>query len=75
MQHGHPQLHGDRLGRRLRQRCRRRLRLVRDFRFFVTPHAVGGGTRALPPGIRLGLNLVEHHVFGNGMALLHYRQA
>lgn len=47
--------------------------LVSDFRFFIVPTSVGGGVRALPEGVRLELDLVEHRVFGNRIAYLHYR--
>ena len=47
--------------------------LVQDFRFFIVPKIVGGGLRALPHDVRLDLELVEHRVFGNGTAYLHYR--
>ncbi|MCP2253102.1 Dihydrofolate reductase [Prauserella aidingensis] len=47
--------------------------MVRDFRFFVVPRAVGGGLRALPDDVQLDLRLVEHRIFGNGTAYLHYR--
>lgn len=46
--------------------------MVRDFRFFVVPKVVGGGLRALPDDVRLDLTLVEHRIFGNGLAHLHY---
>ncbi|GAA1214880.1 dihydrofolate reductase family protein [Prauserella alba] len=48
--------------------------MVQDFRFFVVPKAVGGGLRALPDAVDLDVRLVEHHIFGNGTAYLHYRQ-
>jgi dihydrofolate reductase len=47
--------------------------LVTDFRFFVVPAAVGGGLRALPQNAHLDVALVEHRIFGNGVAYLHYR--
>jgi hypothetical protein len=34
---------------------------------------VGGGTRSLPEGVRLDLELLDEHRFGNGMAYLGYR--
>jgi len=46
--------------------------MVRDFRFFVVPRIVGGGLRALPDDVRLDLRLVEHRIFGDGVAYLHY---
>ncbi|MBA4024871.1 MAG: deaminase [Gordonia sp.] len=47
--------------------------LVEDFHFFVVPKTVGGGLRALPDGARLDLDLVEHRIFDNGIAYLHYQ--
>ena len=47
--------------------------MVSDFLFFVVPHVVGGGLRALPPDARLDLELAEQRVFGGGTVLLHYR--
>ncbi|WP_053384262.1 dihydrofolate reductase family protein [Leucobacter celer] len=46
--------------------------MVRDFRFFVVPKIVGGGLRALPGDARLELSLIEHRIFENGTAYLHY---
>jgi hypothetical protein len=34
---------------------------------------VGGGTRYLPDGVRLDLDLVGERRFGNGVVLLRYR--
>jgi dihydrofolate reductase len=47
--------------------------LVEEFHLFVNPVVVGGGTRALPDGVRLDLGLVDEHRFGNGVVHLHYR--
>lgn len=47
--------------------------LVNDFRFFIVPKVVGGGLRALPDGVRLEMDLIEHRVFGNGTVYMHYR--
>ncbi|WP_336646009.1 dihydrofolate reductase family protein [Microbacterium sp. USHLN186] len=47
--------------------------MVADFRFFVFPKVVGGGLAALPSDTRLDLQLVEHRVFEDGVAYLHYR--
>ncbi|MFT4294814.1 MAG: dihydrofolate reductase family protein [Micropruina sp.] len=47
--------------------------MVRDFRFFIVPKAVGGGLSALPDDAHLDLSLVEHHIFDNGLTYLHYR--
>jgi dihydrofolate reductase len=47
--------------------------LVDECHLFVTPIVVGGGTRALPDGVRLMLELVDERRFGNGVVHLHYR--
>jgi dihydrofolate reductase len=49
--------------------------LVDEYHFFVVPHAVGGGTAALPPGVRLRLDLVDERRFRGGTVFLHYRTA
>ena len=47
--------------------------LVDDVHLFVNPVVVGGGTRALPDGVRLDLELVEERRFGNGVVYTHHR--
>jgi len=47
--------------------------LVDECHLFVSPIVVGGGTRALPDGVRLGLELVDERRFGNGVVHLHHR--
>ena len=47
--------------------------LVDECHFFVAPVLVGGGTRALPDGVRQELELVDERRFGNGTAYLRYR--
>jgi riboflavin biosynthesis pyrimidine reductase len=47
--------------------------LVDQCHLFLTPVMVGGGTRALPANIRLSLELLDQHRFGNGVVHLHYR--
>jgi dihydrofolate reductase len=49
--------------------------LVDELRVFVTPVVVGGGTAALPDGVRWDLELVEERRFGNGVVFLRYRSA
>ena len=46
--------------------------LVEDLHLFLHPVVVGGGTRALPDGVRLHLDLVEEHRFGSGVVHLRY---
>ncbi len=47
--------------------------LVDDCRLFVTPVLVGGGTRSLPEGVRLDLELTDERRFDNGTVYLGYR--
>jgi dihydrofolate reductase len=47
--------------------------LVDELRLFVVTHVVGGGTRWLPEGLRLGLRLLEERRFDSGTVFLRYR--
>jgi riboflavin biosynthesis pyrimidine reductase len=47
--------------------------LVDECHLFLAPIVVGGGTRSLPDHVRLELDLLGEHRFGNGMVHLHYR--
>jgi dihydrofolate reductase len=47
--------------------------LVHEVHLFLNPVVVGGGTRALPDGVRLDLELLAEHRFGNGVVHLHHR--
>ena len=47
--------------------------LVDEVHLFLSPVVVGGGTRALPDGLRLDLALVDERRFGNGVVHLGYR--
>ena len=47
--------------------------LVDEYHLFVAPILVGGGTHVLPDGVRLELQLLDEHRFGNGMVHLYYR--
>jgi dihydrofolate reductase len=47
--------------------------LVDEYHLFVAPVIVGGGTRSLPDGIRVGLELLDERHFTGGMVHLHYR--
>ena len=49
--------------------------LVDEVAMFVSPVAVGGGTRFLPAGIRLDLELMQERRFGNGVVFARYRVA
>lgn len=48
--------------------------LVDEYHLFVNAIVVGGGKRALPDDVRVGLELVGEHRFGNGVVHLHYRR-
>src|SRR2546423_2136047 len=47
--------------------------LVDECHLFVAPIVVGGGTQALPTGVRLTLDLLDERPFRSGMVHLHYR--
>ncbi|MBN1530300.1 MAG: dihydrofolate reductase family protein [Thermoleophilaceae bacterium] len=47
--------------------------LVDECHLYVTPVVVGGGTHWLPPGLRVGLELLEVHRFAGGVVHLHHR--
>jgi len=46
--------------------------LVDECHLFLAPVVVGGGTRALPDGVRLDLDLRDERRFAGGMVHLHY---
>jgi dihydrofolate reductase len=49
--------------------------LVDELKLFVAPIILGGGKRALPDGLRQGLELVAERRFeGSGVVHLHYRK-
>ncbi len=47
--------------------------LIDECQLFISPVVVGGGTPALPAALRLPLELLEEHRFGNGVIFLRYR--
>jgi dihydrofolate reductase len=47
--------------------------LVDELQLFLTPIVVGGGTRALPSGARVPLELIDERRFGSGTVYLRYR--
>ncbi len=47
--------------------------LVDECHVFLSPVVVGGGTAALPDGVRWPLELLGERRFGNGVVHLHYR--
>lgn len=47
--------------------------LVDEIQLFLSPVVVGGGTRALPDGVRLDLELREERRFDNGTVYVRYR--
>jgi dihydrofolate reductase len=49
--------------------------LVDEIHLFLSPVIVGGGTPALPDGVRIDLELLDERRFGNGVVNAHYRVA
>jgi dihydrofolate reductase len=49
--------------------------LVDEYHLFLTPVVVGGGTAALPDGLRRQLELLDERRFGSGVVYLRYRSA
>ncbi|HEY2792445.1 MAG TPA: dihydrofolate reductase family protein [Micromonosporaceae bacterium] len=47
--------------------------LVDECHLYLSPIVVGGGTPALPDGLRCELDLLDQHRFGNGVMYLRYR--
>ncbi len=47
--------------------------LIDECHLFVIPILVGGGKSALPDNVRMELELLEEHRFGNGVVYLRYR--
>ena len=47
--------------------------LVDECHLLLSPVIVGGGTRVLPDGLRVRLELLDERRFGNGVAYLRYR--
>ena len=47
--------------------------LVDEYHLFVTPIVVGGGTQALPDGVRIDLELLDERRFASGVVHLRYR--
>jgi len=49
--------------------------VVDEIHLFVSPIVVGGGTRALPDGVRVELELLAERRFGNGVVYLRFGTA
>ena len=49
--------------------------LVDEIHLFLSPFVVGGGTPALPDGLRIDLELLDERRFANGVVHAHYRVA
>jgi dihydrofolate reductase len=47
--------------------------VVDEIQLFLNPVVVGGGKRALPDGVRVGLELLDARRFGSGVVYLRYR--
>jgi len=53
-----------------------RLGLVDEFRLFISPVVLGGGTPFFPPlDHRLNLELIETRTFGSGVVYVRYQWA
>jgi dihydrofolate reductase len=50
-----------------------RASLVDEIHLLISPVLVGGGKKALPGAVRLRLELLDEHGFGNGVVHLRYR--
>ena len=50
-----------------------RLGLIDEYRLFVSPAVIGGGTPFFPAGIRLDLELLETRTFVSRVVYLRYR--
>ena len=49
--------------------------LVDEYRLFLAPVVIGGGTASLPDDVRLDLELIDERRFGSGVVHLHYRRS
>jgi dihydrofolate reductase len=47
--------------------------LVDELHLFIVPILVGGGKPSMPKNVRVNLELLDEHRFGNGVVYLHYR--
>jgi dihydrofolate reductase len=47
--------------------------VVDEVQLFLTPILVGGGSRALPDGVRVALTLLDERRFGSGVVYVRYR--
>ncbi|GMA29169.1 dihydrofolate reductase family protein [Arenivirga flava] len=47
--------------------------LIDEFQLWAAPVLVGGGTRVLPDGVRLDLELLESKAYADGMTYARYR--
>lgn len=47
--------------------------LVDEFLRFISPIVLGGGTRWLPDGVRIELDLADERPFDSGMVFIRYR--
>ena len=47
--------------------------LVDEYHLYVYPVVLGGGRKWLPDDVRIALELLDEHRFGNGVVHVHYR--
>jgi dihydrofolate reductase len=47
--------------------------LVDELQLFLQPVVIGGGSRALPDGVKVGLELLDERRFADGVVYLRYR--
>ena len=47
--------------------------LVDEIHLFLNPILIGGGNPALPDDVRVPLELLDEHRFGNGVVFVRYR--
>ncbi len=44
-----------------------------EYHLFLAPVVVGGGSQAVPDGVRVKLELIDERRFDSGVVHLHYR--
>ena len=49
--------------------------LIDEYRFFLAPVVIGGGTASLPDDVRVDLELIDERRFDSGFVHLRYRRS